>query len=45
MRKRHRWAVREVYWLTIRDGRIVGWWGSEDNDERRRQLRGSGTTT
>lgn len=37
--------VREVYWFTVRDGRIVDWWGLEDNDERRRQLRGSGTTT
>ena len=32
--------VREVYWFTIRDGRIVDWWGLEDNDDRRRQLRG-----
>lgn len=31
--------VREVYWFTIRDGRIVDWWGLEDNDDRRRQLR------
>ncbi|MFD2089982.1 ester cyclase [Blastococcus deserti] len=31
--------VREVYWFTVRDGRIVDWWGLEDNDERRRQLR------
>ena len=34
--------VREVYWFTVRDGRIVDWWGLEDNDERRRQLRGTG---
>jgi predicted ester cyclase len=33
--------VREVYWFTVRDGRIVDWWGLEDNDERRRQLRQS----
>ncbi len=31
--------VREVYWFTIRSGRIVDWWGLEDNDDRRRQLR------
>ena len=31
--------VREVYWFTVRDGRIVAWWGLEDNDDRRRQLR------
>ncbi len=31
--------VREVYWFTVRDGRIVDWWGLEDNDDRRRQLR------
>ena len=31
--------VREVYWFTLRDGRIVDWWGLEDNDDRRRQLR------
>jgi predicted ester cyclase len=37
--------VREVYWFTVRDGSIVDWWGLEDNDERRRQLRGSGATT
>jgi predicted ester cyclase len=37
--------VREVYWFTVRDGRIVDSWGLEDNDERRRQLRGpSGAT-
>lgn len=33
--------VREVYWFTVRDGRIADWWGLEDNDDRRRQLRGS----
>jgi predicted ester cyclase len=31
--------VREVYWFTLREGRIVEWWGLEDNDERRQQLR------
>jgi predicted ester cyclase len=31
--------VREVYWFTVRDGRVADWWGLEDNDERRRQLR------
>ena len=30
--------VREVYWFTVRDGRIVDAWGLEDNDDRRRQL-------
>ena len=30
--------VREVYWFTVRGGRIVDWWGLEDNDDRRRQL-------
>ncbi len=30
--------VREVYWFTVRAGRIVDWWGLEDNDDRRRQL-------
>ena len=35
--------VREVYWFTVRDGRIVGWWGLEDNDDRRRQLRAAGS--
>ena len=35
--------VREVYWFTLRDGRIVDWWGLEDNDDRRRQLRAGGT--
>ena len=30
--------VREVYWFTVHDGRIVDWWGLEDNDDRRRQL-------
>ena len=33
--------VREVYWFTVRDDRIVEWWGLEDNDDRRRQLRAS----
>ena len=33
--------VREVYWFTVRDGRVVDWWGLEDNDDRRRQLRGA----
>ncbi|WP_138758185.1 ester cyclase [Modestobacter altitudinis] len=32
-------GVREVYWWTVRGGRIVDWWGLEDNDDRRRQLR------
>jgi predicted ester cyclase len=36
-------GVREVYWWTLRDGRIVDWWGLEDNDDRRRQLRAGGT--
>ena len=31
--------VREVYWFTVRGARIVDWWGLEDNDDRRRQLR------
>jgi predicted ester cyclase len=31
--------VREVYWFTVRDGRIADWWGLEDDDDRRRQLR------
>lgn len=31
--------VREVYWFTVRGGRVVEWWGLEDNDDRRRQLR------
>jgi predicted ester cyclase len=31
--------VREVYWFTVRDGLIVDWWGLEDDDDRRRQLR------
>lgn len=31
--------ICEVYWFTVRDGRIVDWWGLEDNDGRRRQLR------
>ena len=30
--------VREVYWVTVRGGRIVDWWGLEDGDDRRRQL-------
>jgi predicted ester cyclase len=30
--------VREVYWFTVRGGRIVDAWGLEDNDDRRRQL-------
>ncbi|MFP5369722.1 MAG: hypothetical protein ACLGI3_03110 [Actinomycetes bacterium] len=33
--------VREVYWSTVRDGRVVDWWGLEDDDERRSQLRPS----
>jgi predicted ester cyclase len=36
--------VREVYWFTVRGGRIVEWWGLEDNDDRRRQLRASGSS-
>jgi len=35
-------GVREVYRFTVRGGRIVDWWGLEDNDDRRRQLRGGG---
>lgn len=31
--------VDEVYFFTIRGGRIAGAWGLEDNDRRRRQLR------
>jgi predicted ester cyclase len=31
--------VDEVYFFTIRDGRIASAWGLEDNDRRRRQLR------
>jgi len=31
--------VREVYWFTVRGDRIVEWWGLEDDDDRRRQLR------
>lgn len=31
--------VREVCWSTVHGDRIVEWWGLEDNDERRRQLR------
>jgi predicted ester cyclase len=34
--------VREVYWFTVRGGRIVDWWGLEDDDDRRRQLRRPG---
>ncbi len=30
--------VREVYWFTVRGGRIVDAWGLEDDDDRRRQL-------
>ena len=30
--------VREVYWFTVRGGRIADWWGLEDDDDRRRQL-------
>ena len=30
--------VDEVYFFTIRDGRIASAWGLEDNDRRRRQL-------
>jgi predicted ester cyclase len=37
--------VREVYWFTVRGGRIVDWWGLEDNDDRRRQLRRSADPT
>jgi predicted ester cyclase len=37
--------VREVYWFTVRGGRIVDWWGLEDDDDRRRQLRGGSTAT
>jgi predicted ester cyclase len=37
--------VRELYWFSLRDGRIVEWWGLEDNDDRRRQLRGGGIAT
>ncbi len=33
-------GVREVYWFTLHGGHIVDWWGLEDNDDRRRQLRG-----
>jgi predicted ester cyclase len=31
--------VREVYWFTVRGGHIIDWWGMEDNEDRRRQLR------
>src|SRR5688500_12284686 len=27
--------VREVYWFTVRGGRIIDWWGIEDDDDRR----------
>ena len=30
--------VREVYWFTVRGGRIADWWGLEDDDDRRRPL-------
>ena len=36
--------VREVHWFTVRGGRIVDWWGLEDDGDRRRQLRGRGAT-
>lgn len=35
-------SVHEVYWFTVRGGRIVDWWGREYNDDRRRQLRAPG---
>ena len=35
--------VREVYWFHVRDGRVVDWWGLEDDEDRRRQLRESRT--
>jgi predicted ester cyclase len=38
-------GVREVYWFTVRGGRIVDWWGLEDDDDRRRQLRSGSTAT
>ena len=31
--------VDEVYWFTVKDGRITAWWGLEDNIARLRQLR------
>ena len=34
--------VREVYWFTVRGGRIVDWWGLEDDADRRRQLGAGG---
>jgi predicted ester cyclase len=37
--------VREVYWFTVRGGRIVDWWGLEDDDDRRRQLRAATANT
>jgi len=30
--------VDEVYWFTVRAGRITAWWGLEDNEARLRQL-------
>jgi predicted ester cyclase len=30
--------VDEVYFFTVRDGRIASWWALEDNDSRLRQL-------
>jgi predicted ester cyclase len=30
--------VDEVYFFTVRDGRIASWWALEDNDARLRQL-------
>jgi predicted ester cyclase len=30
--------VDEVYFFTVRDGRIAAWWGLEDNEDRFRQL-------
>ena len=34
--------VREVYWFTVRDGRIADWWRLVDDEDRRRQLRAGG---
>ena len=34
--------VREICWFTVRDDRIVDWWGQEDDDDRRRQPRAAG---
>jgi hypothetical protein len=31
--------ARGGYWFTVGGGRIVDWWGLEDNDDRRRRLR------